>query len=360
MILVEFIRLTIVLAFTAAGYQWGQALAEPFQLASPEGGRLIASVVGAGAGYVIGGVLGRALHAGAGAVERRVERISGAELLTGFLGVVSGILLSIAISWPIIALVPSAIVAYSSAAIVFGLVTYLVLRIAIKKRNELLQLMGLSQFRTFQYSTEHAQRGPKVLDTSAVIDGRIVDVARSGFLTGRLICPGFVLAEVQAIADSSDPTRRARGRRGLEILDALQGESHVRLEVSDISIPEAEDIDAKLVALAKRIEGILVTTDFNLHKAAELQGIPVLNVNSLAAALKPAVLPGEELFVQIVREGTQAEQGVGYLQDGTMVVVEGARDMVGREVQAIVTSSLQTAAGRMLFSVIKDAAASAR
>lgn len=348
----------IVVSFTAAGYQFGQNLLQalPLSTAEPEGARFIASLIGAGLGYVVGGILGRALISGVGIVERRVESVSGAELLSGGIGLILGTALSALAAWPILVFVPYEIVAFPSLAIVSMVFIYLALRIAIRKRADLLSMMGLSQVRTFVAPVERRAMGSKVLDTSAIIDGRIAGVARSGFMAGRLICPRFVLGELQAIADSGDPVRRARGRRGLEVLDALQREPHVELDITDDLVPEVTDVDAKLVALSKRIDGVLVTTDFGLHRTAELQGVPVLNINSLAAVLRPLVLPGEEIAVEIVREGTQADQGVGYLEDGTMVVVEGGRPLVGQRIDAVVTSALQTSAGRMLFSSPKKRA----
>ncbi|MGH9195452.1 MAG: PIN/TRAM domain-containing protein, partial [Acidimicrobiia bacterium] len=296
MILVELVRLVIVVSFTAAGYQVGHRVELP--LSTIEADILVSALVGAGLGYVVGGIVGRALISGVGAVEARVEAIPGATLLSGGIGLVVGIALSAIVSWPIIVWVPPWFVAYPAAALVVLVVSYLSIRIALRKRTDLLAMMGLSQVRSFGAPIERHSGGVKVLDTSAVIDGRIADVARSGFLSGRLICPKFVLFELQSIADSSDPVRRARGRRGLEILDVLQREPHVQLDITEEMIPEIQDVDAKLIALCKRADAALVTTDFGLHRTAELQGIPVLNMNNLAAVLKPVVIPGEEISVE--------------------------------------------------------------
>lgn len=355
MVLVELIRLIIVLALTAAGYTFGHQVLTAFGVGpdTQEGGRLLASVIGAGLGYVLGGVVGRTLVTGIGAVESQVEGVSGGELVAGALGTLAGLVAGAVLAWPVLAFIPLDLLALPLAALIFVTFTYLGLRVGVRKRFDLLGMMGLQQPRSFVAEGEQVETGPKVLDTSAIIDGRIVEVARCGFLTGHLVCPSFVLSELRSIADSADGTRRARGRRGLEILEALQGQPNVRLEVTDDMMPQYEEVDAKLIAFAKRVEGALVTTDYNLHKTAELQGVPVMNVNSLAAILKPAVLPGEEVRVEILREGTQSEQGVGYLGDGTMVVVEGGKRMLGREIEVVVTSILQTAAGRMIFSTAK-------
>ena len=193
----------------------------------------------------------------------------------------------------------------------------------------------------------------KLLDTSVIIDGRIADIAETGFLDGTLIVPKFILEELQYIADSPDDLRRTRGRRGLDILKRLQQHSRLRVEFVEDDVPKA-GVDSKLVALALKLHAKILTNDFNLHKVAELQGIEVLNINQLANAMKPAVLPGETLHVQILREGKSQGQGVAYLDDGTMVVIENARRFIGREVEVAVTSVLQTTAGRMIFSEIKN------
>lgn len=192
---------------------------------------------------------------------------------------------------------------------------------------------------------------PYVLDTSVVIDGRIADVVETRILDSQLIMPRFVLNELQAVADSSDRLRRSRGRRGLDILNRLRANKAVDLQMYDRDLPnsEGQPVDLKLVMLAKQLEGKVVTNDYNLNKVARLHGVEVVNLNDLANALKPVFLPGEGLEVQIVRPGEEAGQGVGYLDDGTMIVVEGGRDFVGKSVKIQVTSVLQTSAGRMIF-----------
>lgn len=197
----------------------------------------------------------------------------------------------------------------------------------------------------------------KVLDTSVIIDGRILDIADTGFLEGTLIVPKFILYELQQVADSSDPLKRNRGRRGLEVLKslkALQTTKGLKLEIHDIDYPNSADVDQRLVKIAKQLGAALLTTDYNLNKVAELEGVQVLNINDLANTLKPVVLPNEELKVLIIKEGKDPNQGVGYLDDGTMVVVDNGRQFIGREVRVIVTSILQTAAGRMIFTKIKN------
>ncbi len=194
-----------------------------------------------------------------------------------------------------------------------------------------------------------------VVDTSAVIDGRIVDIGRTGFILGTLVAPRFVLDELQRIADSPDAMRRNRGRRGLEMLSALQKESVTPVEISEETYPEIGEVDAKLVAFARDRNAAILTNDFNLNRVAELQGIRVLNVNELANAVKAVVHPGEEMMVKIIQEGKEPGQGVGYLDDGTMIVVEGGSRFIEREVGITVTRVLQTVAGRMIFAQPRDA-----
>jgi uncharacterized protein YacL len=195
----------------------------------------------------------------------------------------------------------------------------------------------------------------KILDTNVIIDGRIADICRTGFLEEPIYVPGFVLDELQLIADSSDALKRARGRRGLDILNAMQKELNLVVRSFDGPIADDHDqVDAKLVKLAKHLSGAIVTNDFNLNKVAELQGVQVLNVNELANALKPVVLPGEEMGVTIIKEGKEASQGIAYLDDGTMVVVEKANRHIGEKVNVAVTSVLQTVAGKMIFASLKS------
>ncbi len=208
--------------------------------------------------------------------------------------------------------------------------------------------------------TKPARMSLKILDTSVIIDGRIADITETGFMDGTFIVPKFVLEELQYIADSADELRRTRGRRGLDILKRLQQQNPLKVEFVEDDFPKAAGVDSKLVALALKLRAKILTNDFNLHKVAELQGIEVLNINQLANAMKPAVLPGETLHVQILREGKSQGQGVAYLDDGTMVVIENARRFIGREVEVAVTSVLQTTAGRMIFSEIKNGGAPRR
>lgn len=199
--------------------------------------------------------------------------------------------------------------------------------------------------------TKHRTVG--ILDTSVIIDGRIADVCETGFLDGDLIIPQFVLKELQAIADSSESTKRTRGRRGLDILHKIQKQSYVKIIIDDTDYPSVKEVDQKLITMAKETGCAILTNDFNLNKVAEVHSIQVLNINQLANSLKPIVLPGENMKVQIIKEGKEHSQGVAYLDDGTMVVIDNGRRFIGRTMEVTVTSVLQTTAGRMIFAMVK-------
>jgi uncharacterized protein YacL len=193
-----------------------------------------------------------------------------------------------------------------------------------------------------------------VLDTSVIIDGRIADICHTKFIEGKLIIPRFVLKELQQIADSADPIKRNRGRRGLDMLNKIRKSGHMEVTIHEEDLPEIRDVDAKLIKLAKMLNAKVFTNDYNLNKIAELQGVSVLNINELANALKPVVIPGELMEAKIVKEGKEYNQAVAYLDDGTMVVIDNARNLIGQTVKVIVTSVLQTAAGRMIFAKLES------
>jgi len=209
----------------------------------------------------------------------------------------------------------------------------------------------LSPSHLFRFIKEKSVgRSFKILDTSVIIDGRISDICDTAFIEGTLIVPQFVLKELQTVADSSDGVKRQRGRRGLDVLDHLQRSSQVQVIISEADFPDIQDVDSKLLELAKQMDGKVVTNDFNLNKVAQLHGIPVMNINELANALKPVVLPGETIQAFILKEGKEKDQGVAYLDDGTMVVVDNSRKMIGQNVEVTVTSVLQTTVGKMIFA----------
>jgi uncharacterized protein YacL len=219
-------------------------------------------------------------------------------------------------------------------------------------------VLGSKKVEEFNFRGAGSKMGSdsRILDTSVIIDGRIADICDSGFMEGELIVPRFVLNELQLVADSSDSMKRSRGRRGLDILNRMQKSSAINIEIVEQDFPKIKGVDGKLVALAKKINAKLLTNDYNLNKVAELQGVHVLNVNELANAMKPVVLPGEQMIVKIIREGKEQGQGVGYLDDGTMIIVDGANKLLNMNTDVVVTSVLQTTAGRMIFSELKEAA----
>lgn len=232
------------------------------------------------------------------------------------------------------------------------LMTYVGLVVGASK-GDLLNLAALGGLFT---SERPGKRNTKVMDTSAIIDGRIADIADTGFLEGTLIVPEFVLRELQMVADSSDPSKRQRGRRGLDVLQRMRGEPQLTVQIVDEDFPQIREVDLKLIELARQLDAKIVTNDFNLNKVAQVRGVPVLNINDLANSLRPVVLPGEKMRVMVLKEGKEFDQGVGYLDDGTMVVVDHARRQIGRAVEITVTSVLQTASGKMIFGKLDEAA----
>jgi uncharacterized protein YacL len=243
--------------------------------------------------------------------------------------------------------IPITLPIYILIYIVLG---YLGFRIGEQKS----QTLDLSKIPLFE-RMEEAEHS-KILDTSTIIDGRIADICETGFIEGTFIIPQFVLYEVQHIADHQDPVKKTRGRRGLDVLHRLQKQTFVKVKIVDVDFPKLKDVDTKLIALAKKTGAKIVTNDYNLNKVAELQGIEVLNMNQLATALRPAILPGEQMSIRILKEGKEYGQGIGYLDDGTMVVVDDARKFLGKSVDVVVTSVLQTTSGRMIFAKLREQA----
>jgi uncharacterized protein YacL len=238
----------------------------------------------------------------------------------------------------------------------YGVCGYIGLRIGFKKGEEI-QFSGWNLFSKSLPKGDDANEHAKILDTSVIIDGRISDITETGFLEGPLLIPQFVLNELQHIADSSDPVKRTRGKRGLEVLQHIQKQANVDVRIVDQDYPSVREVDAKLIELAKEVRGKIITNDSNLNKVAQLQGIEVLNINALANSLKPVVLPGEEMNVKILKEGKEMGQGVAYLDDGTMIVVDNGRKQIGKTLDVMVTSVLQTPAGRMIFARLKEESA---
>jgi uncharacterized protein YacL len=249
----------------------------------------------------------------------------------------------------------NAVLGNATIWIVFSLVVFPNVGFSIAREMRPFRVAGLSQ--RDAEATPSGTRRAKVIDTSTIIDGRIANVAQTGFLEGPFIIPQFILRELQHIADSSDSLKRVRGRRGLDVLQRLQKMPELDVRIVEDDFPDIREVDDKLVALGKKFSAKVITNDFNLNKVAELQGVPVLNINLLSNAVKPAVLPGESMNIYVVKDGKEIGQGVGYMDDGTMIVVDDGRKSIGRNVDVIVTSILQTPAGRMIFTRLREGAA---
>lgn len=283
-----------------------------------------------------------------GLMEERLVRAPAGDVMFGTFGLIFGLIVAF--------LIQQLLVFPALNWVVTCLLAYLGFRVGFKKRDELINLFSMSS------RTKDKKRGTeeqkvaetnaklKILDTSVIIDGRIADICETGFLEGKLVIPRYVLEELQHIADSSDVLKRNRGRRGLDILNRIQKELDVEVEIYEGDFKEISEVDSKLVELAKVVNGVVVTNDFNLNKVCELQNVGVLNINDLANAVKPVVLPGEELNVHVIKDGKEHNQGVGYLDDGTMIVIEEGRNYIGKTIEVLVTSVLQTSAGRMIFA----------
>lgn len=288
-------------------------------------------------------------------IEKNIQKLPANVILFGAAGAIIGLIISSMITnvtnniqyvGPLISFFLNIIMAVMGA------------EIAAKKRDDLMaMLFSIKKMGTAKdkKTKSGVRMSPKILDTSVIIDGRIFDLCQTGFIEGSLIIPNFVLQELRHIADSSDSLKRNRGRRGLDILNKIQKELDMDVIISERDFPDIAEVDSKLLKLAQVIDGKVITNDYNLNKVAEFQKVPVLNINELANAIKPVVLPGEEMKIQIIKDGKESGQGIAYLDDGTMIVVEGGKKFIGEIVDVIVTSVLQTAAGRMIFAKQKDA-----
>ncbi len=333
------------------------------------GGRFIVLVMTALLGALIGATFWkepRGLMAGAGVgvllslwgfwAEKRLIRSGFGSILGGVIGLFVGLAVSLAIMSVLGDFVPpSSSIEILSVKSLAGLLLALIL---VYVGNAVGAAHGAHLLDRVPIQGENSAGGkavvPKILDTSVIIDGRIADICDAGFLDGPLVVPQFVLHELQQIADSSDSLKRNRGRRGLDILKKIQQNPDLDIRIVENDFPKVREVDSKLVLLAKESGGKVMTNDFNLNKVAELQGVTVLNINELANAVKPVVLPGEVMHVHVLKEGKEFGQGVGYLDDGTMVVVDQARDHIGDKVSVSVTSVLQTTAGRMIFTKLRE------
>ena len=290
-------------------------------------------------------------------VEEALIKLPAMDLLFGSLGMIVGLVISYLVTMPLKDINVISQVLPIFVTIILG---YLGFRVGFRRREEFSSLLKTSKkekqkaAQTDDSEIDKNVPKPKILDTSVIIDGRIADICSTGFLEGTLIIPQFVLSELQHIADSSDALKRNRGRRGLDVLNRIQKDLPIKVEIYEGDFEEIAEVDSKLIKLAKVKNGIVVTNDFNLNKICDLQQVPVLNINDLANAVKPVVLPGEELIVQVIKDGKEQRQGIAYLDDGTMIVVEEGRDFIGKTIEVIITSVLQTSAGRMIFAKPKS------
>jgi uncharacterized protein YacL len=283
-------------------------------------------------------------------LERRLIEMPALDILFGVIGIMIGLIFAFLLSLILrninVPVLPDVI-----TLVLFIICGYYGGYIGITRRAELME--GYGRRGHIAKNIASATARPKVLDTSVIIDGRIYDICKTGFLEGRIIIPAFVLKELRHIADSSDAMKRARGRRGLDILRAIQQELDQRVAVEEKDYEDTDEVDLKLLRLASDLGGVLVTNDYNLNKVAAVQNMPVLNINDLANAVRSVLLPGEELPLLIVKEGKESGQGVGYLPDGTMVIVENSRKHIGETLDIVVTSALQTSAGRLVFAKLR-------
>lgn len=290
--------------------------------------------------------------------ERQIQRKSFTEVILGAVGLILGLIIAFLISQPIYK-IPIPYVGSVISILLYGMLGYLGLNIGMSNKDTISEkvkdLTSLAVKRNAKPKDVVKDRTgiPKVLDTSVIIDGRILDIARAGFIEGPLVVPVFVLEELQHIADSADGLKRNRGRRGLDTVAEIQELKNVEVIIYKGKIEEIPEVDSKLLKLAIELNGKIVTNDFNLNKVAKVQNLDVLNINELANAVKPLYLPGEEMDILIVREGKEHNQGLAYLDDGTMIVVENGKDLIGEKVNVVVTSALQTSAGKMIFAKLK-------
>ncbi len=331
------IRIAFVLLLAAMGY-----LLNPLSQTSH-----LSESFTRGERQVLSAILGTVISLCIIGFEMRARRASLKTLIGAavgsILGIVGAYLIGMLISSQETAAVNPEMKTFMTVALVFFM-AYIGLMVGAAK-GEFIDLSALGGI----FSDKNLKRDYKILDTSVIIDGRIADVAETGFLGGTLIIPQFILTELQQVADSSDSSKRQRGRRGLDMLQRLRNNSQIDIQIIETDFPAVKEVDLKLIELGNELEAVIVTNDFNLNKVSQLRGVSVLNINELANALKPVVLPGEAMRVFILKEGKEYNQGVAYLDDGTMVVVDNARRLIGKTADVAVTSVLQTTAGKMIF-----------
>lgn len=332
--------LLLALCGAYGGYELAGVLAEMGVMTwqgAPLAGVAFGLLIGWVAGLYCMELLARGLH--------RLEQLPISELVSGGIGLMSGLVIA-ALCFPVLS-------SFGGIGMFIAMLLTVTLgsmgyRLGTRNKNVWMEWV---QYRNrVEEEPVSATEDHKILDTSVIIDGRIADICKTGFVEGTLVIPEFVLEELQHIADSSDLLKRNRGRRGLDILNRIQKELDVKVLIYEGDFEDISEVDSKLVKLAKVLQGKVVTNDFNLNKVCELQGVPVLNINDLANSVKPVVLPGEVIPVQVIKDGKEYGQGVAYLDDGTMIVVEDGREHIGETIEVLVTSVLQTSAGRMIFA----------
>ena len=344
---IEALRLCVVVFFAGVGYEIARMVGPERSVVGPLDSVGAGVLLGAAVGYVLGGVVARVTVRTVEATESTLRDRSTEQVLAGMIGAGLGVLVAGAISWPIL-LVGTQVVVLPMFVFIVVTIASLGYRLGLSRRHALLTMFGAQTGLVTQSPAPSSL--PKVLDTSVAIDGRIVDVVNAGFLHGTFVVPQPVLDELQGLADAGDDLRRARGRRGLEALEAMRRQRGVDIEVIADVAREVPEVDAKLVRTCLDTGAALLTLDTNLAKAAALAGVRVMNLHSLALALRPPVMAGDDVRVLLLKAGKEHGQAVGYLDDGTMVVAERSRELVGTEVGVTVTSVLTTANGRMVFA----------
>lgn len=311
--------------------------------------------------YAIAPLMLSKVKEGVKLLDKEISKYPQSDILLATIGLIVGLVIAYLIVSGIGTFINLPIITAIVGILVYLFMGYIGIRIALKSRDDLFNINKLSRLssnigKDKSSKKDHGGKSipPKVLDTSVIIDGRIADICRTGFVEGKLIIPKFVLNELQHIADSSDDLKRVRGRRGLDILNIIQKELDIEVEITEKDFDDIPEVDSKLLKLAQVMNGKVVTNDYNLNKVAQFQGVEVLNINQLANAVKPVAIPGEEMVAQVVKEGKESNQGIAYLDDGTMIVVEGGKKHIGETINVLVTSVLQTSAGRMIFGKPKN------
>ncbi|MDR0880444.1 MAG: PIN/TRAM domain-containing protein [Clostridioides sp.] len=361
----KLVRILFALIGFAVGFTTYSALLnifEPMKFGSNTNGlisSIIFGVILAIIGYFMQPWVSRKSNDIGKVLDKELAKYPQVDILLASIGVIAGFVVAYLLS-DLVNKIP--VVGSIISLLLYLILGYVGMRIALKSKNDIFNIKKLTKISTSlkdrekEGKKEKAKAGipPKVLDTSVIIDGRIADICKTGFIEGKLIIPAFVLAELRHIADSSDDLKRVRGRRGLDILNMIQSELDIEVEITERDFDDISEVDLKLLKLAQVLNGKVVTNDFNLNKVAQFQGVPVLNINELANAVKPVVIPGEDMIVQVVKDGKESGQGIAYLDDGTMIVVDGGRKYMTQTIKVLVTSVLQTPAGRMIFAKPKN------